>query len=321
MRDVCVGDRLDQYQITDLLARGAMGSVFKATDSDSGQAMVLKIPHVQYESDVVFFERFRREEEIGQQTDHPNVVRILTPREKSRMYIAMEFVEGHSLASVLRESGPLPVERALEIARQVCAALVSLHERGIVHRDLKPENIHLTASGQVKILDFGIALLESARRLTWAGLSSVLGTPDYMAPEQIKGRRGDPRTDLYAVGTLLYEMLTGKLPYDRAHPAAILRAKLKEAPTAPSRHVPGLAPALEAIILRAIERDPRDRQDSAAALLEELRHPSATPSRPTAARHRATGRWGLIARRAHAGSSFAAIAAGLASLIWRGHVH
>jgi serine/threonine protein kinase len=273
MRDVAVGDRLDGFEITDLIARGAMGSVFRAIDTASGRTVDLKVPHVQYESDVVFFERIRREEQIGRDVDHPNVVRVLEPQEKSRFYVAMEFVEGRSLASLLRE-GPLRAEKALDIGRQVCAGLAALHARGIVHRDLKPENIHLTAGGQVKILDFGIALLPSARRLTWAGLSAVLGTPDYMAPEQIRGRRGDARTDVYAVGTLLYEMLTGKLPFEAPNPAAVMRAKLEDRPTSPARYVLGLDPPLEATILRAIERDPRDRHASASELLDDLTSPS-----------------------------------------------
>ena len=318
MRDIGVGDTLDQYEITDLLARGAMGSVFKAIDSASGEVVALKVPHIQYESDVVFFERFRREEKILQQVDHPNIVRVLKPREKSRLYIAMEFVEGRSLASMLQRGRPLPTEQALDIARQVCSALACLQGRGIVHRDLKPENIHLTSCGQVKILDFGIALLESARRLTWAGLSGVLGTPDYMAPEQIRGRRGDARTDIYALGTLLYEMLTGETPYDRPHPMALLRTKADEEPMPPSRHLPAFDPALEAIILKAIERDPRDRYAGAAELLEDLTHPSAVGTRHVESHRGRRSSSSRVARRTVA-VAIAAIVAGVGTLVWLGH--
>ena len=284
MRDLAVGDRVDQYEITDLLTRSGMASIFKATDRDSGATVVLKVPHLQYESDVVFYERFQREEEIGRRLDHPGIVRVLAPCEKSRMYLAMEYVEGQSLRALLRAKGPLPTEEALDIARQLCGALSYLHHEGVVHRDVKPENVLLVPpSGAVKLLDFGIALLESARRLTWAGLSGTLGTPDYMAPEQIRGRRGDARTDVYAAGTILYEMLTGHLPFDADNAAAILRAKTHRAPTPPGDYVRGLHPSLQAIVLKALARDPRDRHRTADELLADLREPFAVSrrARPT----------------------------------------
>jgi serine/threonine protein kinase len=315
MRDPTVGERIDQYELTELLARSGMASIFKARDTDSGGAVVLKIPHVQYESDVVFFERFRREEEVGQRLIHPNIVRILTPREKSRMYMAMEFVEGKSLRAMLQEKDPYPTDKALDVARQVCNALAYLHGEGVVHRDIKPDNVLLTASGQVKILDFGIALFESERRLTWTGLSHAIGTPDYMAPEQIRGRRGDPRTDVYAVGMMLYEMLTCHLPYDSPSPRALLKAKTSEEPRPPSDYVPGLDASLEAILLRAIERDPRNRYGSAKLLLADLQNPSAVPPRDpaTSARRRSGAR---VSRRIVLSAVVAAILAGLGSLVW-----
>ena len=223
---------------------------------------------------------------MGQKLDHPNVVKVMKPRAKSRMYMAMEYVDGRSLRSIIQSEAPLPDERALDIARQVTEALAYLHEKGIVHRDIKPENILLTADGKVKILDFGIALDESKRRLTWAGLSATLGTPDYMAPEQIGGRRGDARTDVYAVGTMLYEMLTKNLPFQSANTNALLRAKANEEPKPPSYFVPKLDPALEAIILKAIQRSPRDRyrrRGRAAGRAARFRRPRccAPPTHPT----------------------------------------
>jgi eukaryotic-like serine/threonine-protein kinase len=279
MREVNTGDQLDQYEVGELLARSGMASIFKAVDtaSPAGQVVALKVPHMQFESDVVFFERFKREEKIGQRLDHPNIVKVLQPREKSRMYLAMEHVEGRSLRAMLQSGGPLPVATALDIARQVCEALVYLHAQKVIHRDIKPENVLLTATGQVKILDFGIALDESARRLTWAGLSAAIGTPDYMAPEQIGGRRGDERTDVYAVGTMLFEMLTGQLPHTAPNPHALMRAKTNDDPKPPSYYLPSIDPALEAIILRAIARVPRDRQATVAELLAHLRDPGAAP--------------------------------------------
>jgi serine/threonine protein kinase len=316
MRDPVVGEKLDQYELTDLLARSGMASIFKAVDADGGAPVALKVPYIQYESDVVFSERFRREEEVGQRLVHPNVVRVLTPREKSRMYMAMEYVEGRSLRAILHAKEPLPTDQALDIARQVCGALAYLHENGVVHRDVKPENILITASGQVKLLDFGIALFEAERRLTWMGLSNAIGTPDYMAPEQIRGRRGDPRTDIYAVGLLLYEMLTRNLPYDSPNPRALLRAKTSEEPRPPSYYVPGFDPSLEAIILKAIERNPRDRYGSAKQLLADLENPSAVPPRDPdtgAARRRGVLR---VRRKVVVAGVVAVVLCGMGSLVW-----
>ena len=273
MREPAVGDSFDQYQLSELLARSGMASIFKARDSASGDTVVLKIPHPQLESDVVFYQRFKREEDIGLRIDHPAIVKMLRPAAKTRMYLPMEFVDGVSLRAMLQQRKSLPREQALDIAIQVSEALDYLHGLRVVHRDIKPENILLLPSGRIKILDFGIALDESARRLTWFKLSSTLGTPDYMAPEQISGRRGDERTDIYAVGTLLYEMLTGNLPFEAPHPQALMRLKTTTDPRAPSYYLPGIDPLLETIIMRAIARAPRDRYERIADLLADLRDP------------------------------------------------
>jgi serine/threonine-protein kinase len=315
MRDPVAGESLDQYLLTDLLARSGMATIFKAHDTFSGATVALKVPHIQFEADVVFAQRFEREEKIGQQIDHPHIVRILKPREKSRMYMAMEYVDGRSLRALMRGT-PLPKEQALDIARQVGDALVYLESKGIVHRDLKPENVLLTADGQVKILDFGIALSQASRRLTWGALSNAIGTPDYMAPEQIRGRRGDARTDVYALGMLLFEMLTGKLPFDSPDARSLLRAKAAEEPRPPSWYLKDFDPGLEAIILKAIERDPRNRYESAAELLRDLADPSQVPARDPALlelRKRAGSR---ARRRALAGAAVAVLVLGLFVLVF-----
>ena len=319
MRDLSVGDKLDQYELTDVLARGGMASIFKAVDGETGAPVVLKVPHIQYESDVVFFERFQREEEIGLRLAHPSIVKVHRPREKSRMYMALEYVEGRRLFAVLQEERPLPVEKALHIARQTCGALVYMHSRGVIHRDIKPENILVTALGEVKIIDFGIATAEAARRLTWAGLSHALGTPDYMAPEQIRGHRGDARTDVYALGTMLYEMLTGHLPYASPNSAALLRSKLVEHPKPPSDHVPGFDGALEAILLRALELAPRDRYASAAEMLKDLENPSAVAPRDPGRGRRPPRRIAWRPRHVALALVIGAILGGFASLAWIGH--
>jgi eukaryotic-like serine/threonine-protein kinase len=274
MREINVGEKLDQYELTELIARSGMASIFKAIDSVSGETVAIKIPYMQFESDVVFFGRFQREEQVGRRLDHPNIIKVLTPEKKSRMYFAMEYVEGLSLRAMMRDKQPFPAARALDLAHQICSALIYMHSQGVVHRDLKPENILVTDAGQVKIMDFGIALDESARRLTWSGLSSTIGTPDYMAPEQVSGRRGDSRTDIYALGTILYEMLTTELPYSADNVYNMMRAKTNEDPQPPTKFVPDLDPHLEEIVLHAIERLPKNRYPSAVAMDAEIEDPS-----------------------------------------------
>jgi eukaryotic-like serine/threonine-protein kinase len=273
MPELTAGSRLDHYELDDLLARSGMASIFKAKDLDTGRIVALKIPHLHLEGDIVFSERFRREEQIGQRLDHPGIIKFYAPKGKrSRTYIAMELVEGLSLRALIKGKKVAP-ERAVELTLELADALTYLHANGIVHRDLKPENVLLTAEGKAKLLDFGIAMDESARRLTWTGLSSTLGTPDYMAPEQAKGRRGDVRTDIYSLGTMLYELLTGELPFVGATAESILRSKTTDDPRPLRSIVPGIDPALEEIVLHAIEREPRDRYQRVAELIDDLRHP------------------------------------------------
>jgi serine/threonine protein kinase len=274
MREVSVGENLDQYKLTEVIARSGMASIFAAIDQIDHSTVAIKVPYMQFESDVVFYGRFQREEEVGRRLNHPGIIKVLTPRHKSRMYIAMEFIDGPSLRAMMREPGGMPTGKVLDIARQICEALVYMHSQGVVHRDLKPENILVTADGKIKIMDFGIALDESARRLTWSGLSSTIGTPDYMAPEQVSGRRGDVRTDIYSLGVILYEMLTGNLPYSGPNVYNVMRAKTAEDPQPPSAFKPDIDGHLEEIILHAIERSPRDRYSSAQQMLEALRDPS-----------------------------------------------
>jgi serine/threonine protein kinase len=272
MRELTVGDHLDQYLITDLLARTAMATTFKGHDTEAGAPVCLKVPHLEYESDIVFYRRFQREESIGRRLEHRNLVRALEPRTKSRMYLVTEYVTGTSLRRLI-DAGPLPTAQALDIACQLCEAVVYLHANRVAHRDLKPENILLTTGGLVKLLDFGIALDRAARRLTWTRHSPTMGTPDYLAPEQVGGRRGDERSDIYGAGLILYEMLTGQLPFSGNSANAVMRAKTSEEPRPPTYFLPRLDPALSAIICQAIARSTRDRTGSAAELLDRLRRP------------------------------------------------
>jgi len=321
MADLQPGDRLDNYELKELLAKSGMASIFRAENTENAGVVALKVPHIHFEGDVVFFERFRREQEIGQRLDHPGLVKVLPKGKSSRMYLAMELVDGKSLRAILSAEKTLPVERALDIARQLANVLVYLHANGVVHRDLKPENILVTPDGKVKLIDFGIALDDAARRLTWFGLSSTIGTPDYMAPEQVNGRRGDVRTDVYALGTMLYEMLTGELPFVGGNAQILLRSKATEDPRPPRAVVPDLDPNLEEIIMHAIERDPRDRYPRAAEMLAELENPASVVPRDRSHILARRARFLGLPRRALFPSFLVLAIASLFALIWATHRH
>src|SRR5208337_5551854 len=200
------GDVLDHYRLDKEVARGGMSTLFRATDLRDGRQVAVKIPLPEMEADPVLQERFRREEEIGQELDHPGIVKTFDGEERSRRYMVIEWVEGRLLRSIMNEERRLPVNRAVKLALAICDALDTMHKHGVVHRDLKPENIMVDADDRIKIIDFGIAMKEDARRITHASVTPALGTPDYISPEQVKGQRGDQRSDIYALGAMLYEM-------------------------------------------------------------------------------------------------------------------
>jgi serine/threonine-protein kinase len=273
--EVEVGQVLDdRFQITDVISRSGMASIFKGKDLTSGETVAVKVPFMQFESDPAFFSRFQREEAIGRTLQHPYVLRILAVEEKSRPYIVMEYLQGQTLRQVLQGVERMPVADALAIAWRICEALEYLHGQNVVHPDLKPENIMLCDDGSIRIMDFGIARSAGLRRLTFAGFSASMGTPDYMAPEQVKGKRGDARTDIYSLGIILYEMVTGALPFEGSNPYAIMHARLVSDPVGPRKHNPDIPLEVEEIILHAMERQPYDRYPSATAMKSELNAPS-----------------------------------------------
>ncbi len=272
MSELKAGDTLDHYRLDAEVARTGMSTLFRATDLRTGRAVAVKIPHAEMEADPVLIERFRREEEIGQQIDHPGVVKTYDGEQRSRLYMVIEWVDGRLLRSVLNESGRLPTERAVALTVAICDALDNLHKHGVVHRDLKPENIMVLDGDRIKIIDFGIAMKEDARRLTHASLTPALGTPDYISPEQVKGHRGDHRSDIYSLGAMLYEMLTGQPPFTGANALVVLNERVLSNPK-PARELnPDVSPQLEEVLFRALECDPRNRYATAAEMSWELEH-------------------------------------------------
>jgi serine/threonine protein kinase len=265
------GDLLDHYRIESLVARSGMATIFRATDTLNGQTVAIKVPHPEMEADPQLFDRFKREQEIGEKLDHPGVMKVFKDARRSRIYMAMEWVEGQLLRNLMAR-GKFPADRAARITARVCEALDYIHSHGVVHRDMKPENIMIGADDSIKLIDFGIAANEGSRRLTFAKLSNVMGTPDYISPEQVKGKRGDGRSDIYAVGVMLYEMLTGKVPFTGNNAFLIMNDRLLNSPVPPREIDPTISPAMQEIIYRALERDPKNRYAAAREFAWDLEH-------------------------------------------------
>jgi eukaryotic-like serine/threonine-protein kinase len=267
------GTLVDHYEIIRMLGHGGMNRVYLARDVSNQQEVVLKFPNNDLIGDIAVFERYKREAEIGNRLHHPHVQQLLNGDEKrSEDYLVVEYIKGKTLRTVLEEHAPnpLPVSEAIDITKQICDALICSHEQGIFHRDIKPENIMIQEDGNVKIIDFGIALLEGARRVTWRGLSSTVGTPDYMSPEQLKGERGTAGSDIYAVGVMLYEMLSGHTPFEGENIFAIMNQHVSQDPPSILLKNPHISPALATVVMRAIRRDKDKRYQSMRDFLHDL---------------------------------------------------
>ncbi|MGA3343284.1 MAG: serine/threonine-protein kinase [Terracidiphilus sp.] len=266
------GDTLDHYRLDKMVARSGMSTLYKATDLKDGKQVAIKIPHEELEADPILLERFKREAEIGQELDHPGLVKTFDGETRSRNYMVIEWVDGRLLRSILNQDRELPIDRAVKLTLAICDALDYMHKHGVVHRDLKPENIMVDEQDRIKLIDFGIAMKEDARRLTYAGPSPLLGTPDYISPEQVKGQRGDQRSDIYALGIMLYEMLTGQTPFAGPNPLAVMNERLMNDPKPARKLRPEITPQLQEILNRALEREPRHRYATASEMAWELEH-------------------------------------------------
>ncbi|MGH9511991.1 MAG: serine/threonine-protein kinase [Terriglobales bacterium] len=266
------GDKLDEYRIEGVAARSGMATIFRATDLRTGLPVAIKVPHPEMQSDPVFFDRFHREQEIGRKLDHPGVMKVLPQNGESQPYMVMEWVDGRLLRQLLNEEKKLPPERASRLAVGIANALDYIHSHGVVHRDLKPENIMIDANDNIKLIDFGIAADVAARRLTFSKFSQTMGTPDYISPEQVKGKRGDAHSDIFALGVMLYEMLAGKVPFSGSNAFLVMNDRLLNNPVPPRELDPNISPQLQEIIYRALERDPNKRYATAREMLWDLEH-------------------------------------------------
>ncbi len=257
----------DRYRIVSLLGTGGMGEVYRASDLRLGQPVALKFLPEETAKDPKSLARFHNEVRVARQVAHPNVCRVYDLGEvEGHPYISMEYVDGEDLHSLLRRIGRLPPDKALEIARKLCAGLAAAHDRGVLHRDLKPANIMIDSRGHVLITDFGLAGLMGDIE----GVEARNGTPGYMAPEQLTGKEVSAQSDIYALGVVLYEMFTGKRPFNATTRAELIRMEEEGQPPAPRTIVRDIDPAVESAILRCLDPDPRRRPASALAVLGAL---------------------------------------------------
>jgi tRNA A-37 threonylcarbamoyl transferase component Bud32 len=248
----------ERYKVEGTLGEGGMARVYRGTDEVLGRTVAIKVLADRYANDDRFVTRFRREAQAAAALSHPNVVAVYdTGDDGPAHYIVMEYVEGETLAEVLKREGPLDPARAASIAEHVAAALQAAHERGLVHRDVKPGNVMIDAEGRIKVMDFGIARAAAYDTLTQTG--AVLGTAPYLSPEQAQGDPVDARSDVYSLGCVLYEMVAGRPPFSGDSPVSLAFRHVNEDPKPPSAYRAGVPPEIEAVIMRALEKDPARR--------------------------------------------------------------
>jgi len=302
-----VGELLaDRYEVEELVGTGGMSSVYRAHDRLLDRTVALKVMHQHYGSDPEYVERFRREARSVASLSHPNVVTVIDRGEHDgRQFIVFEYVDGENLKQLIQRRGPAPVGTALELAIQIAQALSFAHQQGLVHRDVKPQNVLLNGDGRAKVTDFGIARsLDVKHGMTQTG--TVLGTSDYIAPEQAQGRDVDEHTDVYSLGILLYELLTGSVPFSGDNFVAVAMRHINDPPPLIRDARPEVPPRVEAAVLRALAKDPRDRFPSMAAFCAELEQcvaelhgatqvlPGRVPPLPPRTRRRRASAWPVV---------------------------
>jgi eukaryotic-like serine/threonine-protein kinase len=279
----------NRYRIDDFLGQGGMAQVFQGTDLTLDRTVAIKVLSEQLAREPRSVQRFRREAQAAAGLSHPGIVAVYdTGSDGDIHYIVMENIAGQTLADVEHENGPLRPEQAVKIGEAVASALAHAHSKGIVHRDVKPGNIMITPSGAVKVMDFGIARALSAEPLTRT--TSIMGTATYLSPEQARGEPVDARSDLYSLGVVLYEMVTGRPPFAADTPVAVAYQHVQEDPQPPSQLNPDLVPGLEAVVLKAMAKDRADRHQTADELADDLRRfrIGGAPTSPAAAAGQAT---------------------------------
>lgn len=312
-----------QYALEASVGQGGMATVFRARRLRDGAVVAVKVLREPYAYDREFVERFQREAQAAASLVHPNVVRVLDSGQDGDVrFIVMEYVHGEDLKAHLRRCGPLPPERAAQVAAEVCAALKYAHGQGIVHRDIKPQNILLTESGEVRVTDFGIARALSSATITETG--TVLGSVHYLSPEQARGDPVTTASDLYALGCVLYEMVTGRLPFDGDSPIAVALKHLYDEPPPPRQVNPDVPVWLEGVIRRALAKRPEDRYASAAEMQEDLERraehwrdgPTVLLAPPRSAHRRAARTWPRPSPVVLAAVVLAVLAGGMAAGWW-----
>ncbi|MDO8703458.1 MAG: serine/threonine-protein kinase [Sulfuricaulis sp.] len=266
-----------RYELLDNLGEGGMGLVYRVRDRETNEILALKLLRPEIARDPAMMERFKDEIRLARRITHKNVSRIYDfNRVDGLAYITMEYVDGESLRAYLVRAGKMIPERVIDLARQIASGLGEAHARGVIHRDLKPENVMLARDGMVKLMDFGIARALGGNTTT---TQTVIGTPGYMAPEQSLGKAVDQRTDLYALGLILYECLTGRRAFSGATPVEVALKQLKERPLPPRKFMASTPAHLEAIVLRCLEKEPVRRFASAAELQRALTQPGGASRR------------------------------------------
>lgn len=262
-----------KYKLESKLGNGGFASAFLAEDMETNIKVVLKFPEISQLGDPAVYERFRREMAIGKLLNHPDLPVALAYSEDSPPYLVIRYAEGELLSKVIEEKGTFPAAQAIEMVANLLDALQYCHQQGVYHRDLKPENLLLSSDGRLKVIDFGIAVMEGAPRVTWRGFSGLMGTPEYMSPEQIKGERGGAKSDIYATGCLLYHLLSGKPPFTGDNPMTTMYQHMTANPRPLTEIRKELHPGIWASIKKALRRRKEERYDIAAEMADDLRHP------------------------------------------------